>query len=145
MHIAKRTDYAVRALVDLAEHAGEGPIQSADVASRQDIPESFLEQVLADLRKAGLIHSTRGRQGGHALALLPDEISLADVVSALEGPSSAPECVEDPGDCRLSAACALRDVWRDADRASQRVLATTSIGDLIRRQRDSYTALMYYI
>ncbi|MCL5027318.1 MAG: Rrf2 family transcriptional regulator [Chloroflexi bacterium] len=145
MHIAKRTDYGVRALIDLAEHAGEGPVQSADIAARQGIPGSFLEQVLGALRKAGLVRSSRGRQGGHMLAAAPDRITLADVVLALEGPSLSIECVDDPAECDKSAACTLREVWQDADRASQRVLVTTSIGELVRRQQERCAAPMYYI
>lgn len=145
MRIAKRTDYGVRALLDLAEHSGQGPIQSAEIASRQDIPEAYLEQLLGTMRKAGLIRSTRGPQGGHTLAVAPDQITLADVLLALEGPPAPMDCVENIEECHRAANCALREVWRDVGQASQQVLGATTIGELVRRQRGRANATMYHI
>src|SRR5262245_28322897 len=81
-----RSDYGARAMIDLALRYGDGPVQSADIAVRQGIPEAYLEQLLTALRKAGLVRSTRGPHGGHELARAPAEMSLLEVVSALEGP-----------------------------------------------------------
>jgi Rrf2 family protein len=145
MRVAKRTDYGVRALLDLAEHSGEGPVQSADIAARQDVPEAYLEQLLGTLRKAGLIRSTRGPQGGHVLAMPAEQITLADVVLALEGPMAPMDCVADLGECERSADCALREVWRDIAVSSQRILETVSIAELLRRQRGRAGAGMYHI
>ncbi|MCL5027210.1 MAG: Rrf2 family transcriptional regulator [Chloroflexi bacterium] len=145
MRIAKRTDYGVRALLYLAEHSGEGPVQSADIASHQEIPEAYLEQLLGTLRKAGIIRSTRGPQGGHVLAVAPDQVTLADVLLALEGPPSPMDCVGDIEECQRAASCALREVWRDVGRASQQVLESTTIGELARRQRGRTSAAMYHI
>ncbi len=145
MRVAKRSDYGVRALLDLAELDGHGPVQSADIASRQDIPEAYLEQLLATLRKAGLIRSTRGPQGGHVLAHPADQITLASVVFALEGLAAPMDCVADLGECQRSAECALREVWRDVSVASQQVLEAVTIGELLRRQRGRSSAIMYHI
>ncbi len=145
MRVPKATDYAVRALMDLAERYGQGSIQSAEIAARQAIPESFLDQLLGTLRKAGLVNTTRGRQGGHTLAVPPDRISLADVAQATEGPVTPMECATAPGDCAQSAACALRDAWQEAEQARQQVLGSISIGDLLRRQQERSAIPMYYI
>src|SRR4051794_22155275 len=77
VRISTKGDYGVRALVELAHHYGEGPVQSAEIAGRQGIPEPYLDQILTTMRRAGLIRSVRGPQGGHTLARPPAEIHLA--------------------------------------------------------------------
>src|SRR5215212_7262586 len=102
-----RCDYGARAIVELARHYSRGPLQSADIAVRQAIPEAYLEQLLTILRKGGLIRSTRGPHGGHELARPPDQISLADVIMALEGPLAAPNGANGgPGS-------GVREVWQE--------------------------------
>ncbi|MGH3979232.1 MAG: RrF2 family transcriptional regulator [Pseudonocardiaceae bacterium] len=86
MRISARTDYAVRALVEIAQAAGERPLTAEDVAGAQDIPRSFLLAVLADLRRAGIVSSVRGQGGGWVLARPPEGISVADVIRAVDGP-----------------------------------------------------------
>ena len=95
MRISMRADYGVRAMTDLAIHAGQGPVQSADIARRMIVPPVYLDQVMGGLRKAGLVRSTRGPQGGHQLARPPETISLANIVLALEGPFSLLDCLDD--------------------------------------------------
>ncbi|MGD9711951.1 MAG: Rrf2 family transcriptional regulator [Thermomicrobiales bacterium] len=85
MRISSRTDYGVRALFELALHYGEGPIQSREIAARQDVPEAYLHQVLSALSRGGLVRSTRGPSGGHALALSPSDITLYDAMEVLDG------------------------------------------------------------
>ncbi|MBA3468391.1 MAG: Rrf2 family transcriptional regulator, partial [Herpetosiphonaceae bacterium] len=86
MRLSTKGEYGVRALFDLAQHYGEGLIQSHDIADRQGISENYLNQLLIGLRKAGLIMSVRGPQGGHQLARPPQAISLLDALLVLEGP-----------------------------------------------------------
>src|SRR5207249_11044945 len=93
-----RTDYGVRALIDLAQHDGQGPVQCAEIAQRQMVPEPFLDQVLSVLRKAGLVRSTRGPKGGHVLAREAAGITMLDVVRALEGSLSPVAYLDEPGD-----------------------------------------------
>jgi Rrf2 family protein len=145
MHVAKRTDYAVRAMMYLAERYGEGNIQSADIAARQGIPEAYLDQLLGSLRKAGLVRSVRGPQGGHSLMTSPDHITLLDIVTALEGAPTPLDCLEGLDACVIAASCALREVWRDIDEATQRILQATTVGDLNRRQQARSQASMYHI
>src|SRR3990172_5161853 len=104
MQVSKRVDYGVRALIDLALHYGQGVTQNSQIAARQAIPEPYLEQLLASLRKAGFIQSKVGPQGGHALAREPERISLGEVIVALEG-GGGMGCIGEPKDCIRSTTC----------------------------------------
>jgi Rrf2 family protein len=103
-------DYGLRAMIDLAAHYGKGPVPSAAIAARQHVPEHFLDQLLIALRRAGLLKSQRGPQGGHMLAKPPSQISMSDVIRALEGNTAPMECVPNPPVCQLSPGCAIRGV-----------------------------------
>jgi Rrf2 family protein len=129
-----KVDYGVRALVELARHYGVRPVQTSEIAARQGIPESYLDQVLTTLGKHGFVQSRRGPLGGHALAVPPDQITLDRVMNTLGGNVASLECLEDPAECVLAPGCAQREVWREVDEAVQRVLAATSVAGLARRQ-----------
>jgi Rrf2 family protein len=132
MRISTKGDYGVRALIELANHYGEGPIQSAEIAARQRIPEPYLDQLLTTLRKAGFIRSVRGPQGGHALLLRPEEIRLSDVIRSLEGSLSPVSHLHDEGyQCR-----AAHEVWHEVEEATERILDGVTIGDLAQRERE---------
>ena len=110
MRISAKADYAIRAAAELAA-AGGGPVKGTQLATAQDIPQKFLENILADLRQAGLVRSRRGAEGGYWLAKDAAEISLADIIRAVEGPLASvrgrrPEEVDYPG-----AAAQLQRVW----------------------------------
>ena len=145
MKLSMRGDYGVRAVVDLAQRYGRGPIQSAEIAGRQAIPEPYLDQLLSALRKGGIIKSTRGPQGGHALARPPAEITLAEVIDVLEGPINLLACLDEPGDCSLSPVCSQRDVWIDVTRMIRDKLANTTIEGLAQRQAEREARPMYHI
>ena len=130
MRISTKGDYGVRALIELAHHYGEGPIQSAEIAARQRIPEPYLDQLLTTLRKAGFIRSVRGPQGGHALIRRPEEIPLSEVIRTLEGSLSPVSHLHDEGhQCR-----AAHEVWRTVEEATQKILEGVTIGDLATRE-----------
>jgi Rrf2 family protein len=139
-----RADYGARAIMDLGQHSGQGLIQSAEIAARQRIPESYLEQLLAALRKAGLVRSMRGPAGGHELARPPSAITLGDVMDVLEGVTSPCACLDD-GACSVSPACALQDVWRDLAETYRRTVHGITVEDLVRQQSERETRSMYYI
>ena len=145
MKLSMRGDYGVRAVVDLAQRYGQGPIQSAEIAGRQGIPEPYLDQLLSALRKGGIIKSTRGPQGGHMLARPPEEITMADVVGVLEGPINLLGCLDEPADCCLSSVCTQRDVWIEVTRQIQATLAGTTIQSLAQRQSEREARPMYHI
>ncbi len=143
MRIPMKVDYGVRALVDLAEHGNAGRlIRTAEIARRESIPEPYLDQVLTTLNKFGFIRSRRGPQGGHVLARPPAEITLDEVVATLEGRTVPLDCIEDASECVLSETCAQRGIWRDVDEAVHTVLRTTSVGDLVERQRRNTSELV---
>ncbi|MFQ5861407.1 MAG: RrF2 family transcriptional regulator, partial [Dehalococcoidia bacterium] len=85
MRVSMKVDYGVRALMDLTQRYGQGPVQTSEIAQHQGIPEPYLDQLLTTLRKAGFIRSRRGPGGGHTLAREPEAISLGAVINALEG------------------------------------------------------------
>ena len=136
MRVPIKVDYGVRALVDLVIHADGKPIRTAEIARRQHIPESYLDQVLTVLNKFSFIRSRRGPQGGHMLARPPAEISLDMIVATLEGNQHPLDCLEDPTVCVLSDDCGQQEVWRGVEEAIQLVLSTTTVADLAERQRN---------
>ena len=130
MRVSAKVDYAVRAGTELAAAAGEGPVKGDHIATAQKIPLKFLENILLDLKHAGLVHSQRGAEGGYWLAREPAEISLADVIRAVEGPianvrGERPEQVEYPG-----VAEPLRDVWIAVRGNLRAVLETVTLADV---------------
>ena len=145
MKISMKTDYGVRAILDLAQRYGQGPIQSAEIAARQSIPEAYLDQLLMTLRKAGLVRSLRGPQGGHSLAKQPDQMTLGEVVVALEGALTPIDCLDKSDECYLSKTCAVRDVWQEVKNLTQNILDSTTIEKLAQRQLAREEQVMYYI
>jgi Rrf2 family protein len=140
-----RSDYGARAVIDLARHYNRGPVQSADIAARQAIPEAYLEQLLTTLRKSGLIRSTRGPHGGHELARPPAEIRFAEVIAALEGPLVPLDCLNDADACVVSPTCGMREIWQEVMASTRRILEATTIEDLVERQKARESRVMYYI
>jgi len=140
-----RADYGARAMIDLAQHQGGGLVQTAEIAARQHIPESYLEQLLAALRKAGLVRSVRGPSGGHELARDPAELSLGDVLDVLEGIATPSSCMDDTGSCTVTGACVLQDVWCELAESYQRLVHGITIESLAARQAERESRNMYYI
>ena len=129
MRVSAKADYAIRAAVELAAHA-DGPLKGERIAQAQQIPPNFLENILGDLRNAGLIASRRGADGGYWLAKPADEVSLADVIRAVDGPLANVRGVRSEQIEYHGSAEKLRDVWV-AVRASLRgVLETVTLADL---------------
>ena len=135
MKIPMRVDYGVRALVELALHHGEGPVQTADIASNQGIPEAYLDQLMSTLNKCGFVASRRGPQGGHRLAMDPQDINLYMVMATLDGNLSPVDCLITPTDCVFSDTCAQQEVWKSVEDAVEGVLRNIKLSDLVQRQR----------
>jgi Rrf2 family protein len=141
MRLTARSEYGLLALVDLGVRYGEGPVSAREVSERQGVPAKFLEQLLGALRKAGLVCSVRGARGGFSLTRDPSDITILQVVEALEGPLAPTSC--DGGSvCGRSGACAAAVVWGKATDALRDVFDTTTLADLSIRQAqfDSGTA-----
>jgi Rrf2 family protein len=134
MRVSAKVDYAVRAGAELAAAAGQGPVKGDRIAQAQEIPLKFLENILLDLKHAGLVLSQRGAEGGYWLARPAEEISLADVIRAVEGPIAnvrglRPEQVEYSG-----AAEQLRNAWIAVRANLRAVLETVTLADLAARR-----------
>jgi len=127
-----RSDYGAHAVIELARRYGQGPVQCAEIAASQKIPEAYLDQLLSGLRRVGIVRSVRGPHGGHELARDPRQLTLGDVVTALEGPVVPHEFVHSPAS-DLDA-CAVRNAWLAAAQASQDVLDRTTIQELLEQQ-----------
>ncbi|MFA5367137.1 MAG: Rrf2 family transcriptional regulator [Dehalococcoidia bacterium] len=136
MKLSTKSRYGVRALLDVAMHQSDAPVQLKDVARRQQISLSYLEHLVAPLVAAGILKSIRGARGGVVLASPADEIALIDVVRALEGSMAPVECVDDPAKCPRAERCVTRDIWSETKKAMESVLESITLADLVRRQHD---------
>ena len=131
MRVSAKADYALRAVIELAA-SGDGPVKGERIAQAQEIPLKFLENILGDLRQSGLVRSQRGADGGYWLARPADEITLADVIRAVEGPLAnvrgvRPESIEYSG-----SAAPLRDVWVAVRASLRSVLEEVTVADVAR-------------
>ncbi len=133
--------------MDLALHYGEGPILLKDIAKRQQISGRYLEHVIVSLKVAGLVKSMRGAHGGFSLAKPPFQIRLSEIIQIVEGSIAMVECVDDPKVCSRADLCVTRDIWTEMKKAMNGVLESTTLQDLIERQREKRKpeAVMYYI
>jgi Rrf2 family protein len=147
MKLSTRGQYATRALLDLALHQNEEPVPLKDIAQRQQISLRYLEHLITPLIAAGILLSTRGPKGGVSLAKHPEEIKLSEVIQLLEGSIAPVECVTNPGICARSEICVTRDIWTELKEAINGVLESTTLLDLVERQKrkDWSEEAMYYI
>ena len=137
MRITTKGDYATRALQDLALRYGSGPIPIDQIAVRQGLPVRYLEQLLLTLKRAGILQSKRGVNGGYTLARPPAEITLGAILRAVDGPVEPISCLaEAPREpCARETVCALRDVWGDVHRAVAAIVDRTTLQDVCDRSR----------
>jgi Rrf2 family iron-sulfur cluster assembly transcriptional regulator len=131
MKVSTRGDYAARALLSLALHGNDRPTSVKEIAERTHLPQPYLEQILLSVKGAGLVRSKRGVGGGYVLARPPADITLADIVAAVEGPQLP--LAEHPDHCE--GHCILQEVWVGVDEESRRVLEQITLADLVERTR----------
>lgn len=149
MRLSTKGQYGVRAMLDLALNYGSGPLALKDISEREEISEHYLEQLVAVLRKAGLVKSTRGAQGGYTLSTEPSKITVGDILRALEGPLAPVECVLEGGEteCKRAGSCVSRLVWQKIRDSLNAVVDSITLQDMV----DDYYKLqgnnnmMYYI
>jgi Rrf2 family protein len=122
-------------------------IMTKEIADKQNLPATYLEQLMLALRKANLVLATRGAHGGYVLARAAKDINLAEIVEALEGTLDIADCADVPNCCLDASACALKDVLTEANRALYDVFARVSLAQLVENQRNKEGALagMYFI
>jgi Rrf2 family protein len=125
MQITRQADYAIRAVLYLTQIGSSQRAATSTVAQKQHIPPSFLAKIISQLSIAGLLQTSRGARGGVKLARDPHEISLLDVVEAIDGPILLNECVGDPGDCEDKDNCPMHPIWNDAQEALVKRLRET--------------------
>lgn len=133
LQITKRADYAVRLMVEVAAHRGM-PITTAEIARREGIPYQFLRKVARELAARGLLVSERGGRGGLSLAREAEEISVLDIMRALDAPPLN-DCSIQPDRCARREACAVFPVWFEAQREIDRVLKGATLAKLVRAHR----------
>ena len=135
MKLSTRGRYGIRAILDLAGHSDDEPVLVKDISKRQEISVWYLQHLLNPLIAGGLVRSTRGPGGGVSLTKSPSEIKLSDIILLLEGSLAPVECVDDPNVCPRSNLCVTRDTWVEMKKAIDRILESTTIQDLLERQK----------
>ena len=135
MRVSSRSDYGLRALIELAGHFGQGPLQSSEIALRRHIPEQYLDQLLTTLRKAGIIRSIRGPSGGHELVKNPADVTVLEVIQALEGSLSPVSWLDEPPEVTDHPhQCGQREIWERIREATTSILSTYSVADLLEKE-----------
>jgi Rrf2 family protein len=117
-------------MTELARRHEDAPVTLKVVADAQAIPKKYLYSVFESLKVAGLVSAARGVGGGYALAASPVEITVLDVVEAVEGPQVLVDCVESPGICERSGCCVTQELWQEMSEAVRRALSSTSLQDM---------------
>ena len=133
MQVSRKIDYALRAIIHLAGEAGrDRACALAEIAERERIPRQFLEKIVQDLIRGGLVRSRRGPHGGYVLARSADQMTFRDVIEAVEGPISLNICVGDHADCFLIGTCGMQRIWLEGQRRVLELFEKTTIADVRR-------------
>lgn len=131
MQITRQADYAIRAVLYLAKLGANQRASTSQVADEQGIPSSFLAKIISQLSIAGLLHTSRGAHGGVMLAREPKDITLLEVVEAIDGPIRLNECVGESGICKFDDDCPLRPVWCEVQDNLVRRLKGTNFAEIL--------------
>ena len=131
MKLSTRTRYAVRGLLDLAEHGMDGVVLVGDIARRQEVAESYLANIFSCLCQAGIVEGVRGRGGGYRLLRPPGQITVLEVAEAMDGDLALTVCVRSMETCHRAADCPARLLWKQSTEALRRMWAATTIKHLL--------------
>lgn len=146
MRITYKGDYALKTILDLSLHYGNGPVTIHDLAKRADIPIKFLEQILLDLKRGGFVESRRGKVGGYLLAKPPSRIRLGDIIRFIDGPIEPIACTEKRySGCDDLYKCVFRKVWQEVSQATSRIIDNITFEDLLNRLKSHQGTAAYYI
>lgn len=137
--ISKKAKYAINALVHLARKTNEGPVLISEISKAEHIPQKFLEAILLDLKRSGILGSKKGKGGGYYLLKNPGEVNLADVMRLLDGPIALLPCVthlyyERCEECKDEATCGIRDVFSEVRQQTVELLKHATLDEIIRRE-----------
>jgi len=136
MKLSTRGKYGLYAMYYLSLHAGEGP-QTLQNISTVGVPKQYLEQILGNLRRAGLVSTVRGAQGGYQMARSPEETTLRDIIDAVEGPIELSECASADGNCHKSGTCPVRWVWQRVTDSINQELEKIKLSDMLNQRCES--------
>ena len=136
MNISTKIRYGARAMLELASHYGEGPIELKEIARKENISLKYLEQVINPLRMAGLVKAIRGSRGGYSLAKSPSEICLYDLIETLEGPLNLTECLHDSKVCQKVPSCVTREIWKEVSDTISKIFYSVTLEDMVNRKRE---------
>ena len=140
MKISTKGRYAVRMLLDLAEHGGDGYVALKDIAKRQEISKKYLEQIVAILNKSDILKTSRGFQGGYKLAQTPDKYTVGMILRLTEGSLAPVSCLEqDPNQCERCAECPTLFVWEGLNKLISEYLDGITLQDILDKQKESYS------
>lgn len=146
MKITYKGDYALKTILDLSLHYGNGPVSIHELASRADIPAKFLEQILLDLKRGGFVESRRGKIGGYLLARHPRQITVGEIIRFIEGPIEPVACVsKDYQGCNDVASCVFRRIWKDVAAQISGIIDKINFEDLAKRVGKKSRHLVYQI
>jgi Rrf2 family transcriptional regulator, cysteine metabolism repressor len=133
MNVSVKGEYALQAIFDLASHVGSDPVKIAEIARRQQIPQKFLELILASLKQGGFVESRRGAEGGYLLARRPESITVGEVIRFVEGRQ------EERSRQRRQSETPLSDLWERVDRAIDSVLDNANFAQLVREWTEKHS------
>ena len=140
MKLSTRSRYGVRMMLDLASHFGGKPVFLKDIAAREKISEKYLSLIVIPLRSAGLIRSIRGARGGYVLARDPKDISLRNIVEAVDGETCLVNCVRNPETCDRASTCPTRDLWTFLGTRINETLESVTLAQLAKSKATKKTA-----
>jgi Rrf2 family cysteine metabolism transcriptional repressor len=137
MRLSTKGEYASRAMLELSVHYENKPLHIRDISKAQDIPQRFLEQILLQLKRAGLLRSRKGPEGGYYLAKPPGEINVAEVIRAMDGPLAPIDCVSVTAYevCPHERTCSLKGLWKEVRDVIAEILERTTFADLAEKAR----------
>lgn len=139
--ISKKTKYAIKALMLLGRNYGKEPMQIVKIATEENIPKKFLEQILLEMRNAGMLYSKKGAGGGYSLNKAPEDIYLSQVMRLIDGPIALLPCVSlnfyrSCEECKQEQSCGIRDTFVEVRNAMLQILNDTSIASLINKEKE---------
>ena len=136
MKLSTKSRYGAKAVIEIARNYMKQPTKRKDISKNQKIPDSYLENILIDLKKKGIIESIRGAKGGFTLKRAPSEITLFDIVTVLQTSLEPVQCVNDPNLCQNVASCVTRPIWLKLFNAQNEVLKGYTIQDLLDQEKE---------
>ena len=142
MRLSTRGRYGARVMLELALRYKDGAVSIKDIAESQDVSAKYLVQIIASLRAAGLVVSVRGSGGGYFLARPPSQITLGEVIQALEGSIAPVHCVDNPKACPRTDFCVMHDVWAQMKDAIDKILDSLDLGKMVKRHNKKNAILV---